>query len=510
MRNLLHIPAGFVAACFATMCVLVALAAPTAPHMLGTATVLAAHDAPRWRPVRTEIPARPVSGAFGPTVAVTEGRLWIGPARDTDVGDGPPQVTAFGIRAGFGLPSFDPVMVEHPAAARNAGFGLALAAAQGICVVGSPHAGCRERGCDSGQVHLLAHDHDGSWSVDEVTCPDADPASEFGAAVATDGRTIVVGSPRADTPDRDGGAVDIFEVGPAPAHAVTFITRLRPPAPRMSARFGAAVAVDADWIAIGEPGAGDTYPRPGVVHLAHRSAEGWKIESSLRAPAGAVGWFGTSVALAGCELLIGAPVAHAVESNVSCGAAVHLTFKAGEWLQRRIIAAPNGAAGDAFGMSVAIGNGWAAIGAPGTDSATERAATTAPADTTVAEDTGAAWVIELRSLAMERLIARTPHPGDGFGAGLAFGTAHGHARIGPSEFLAIGHRQDQERPLEAGSVDLFGYYGPIPALLAVSGRPQSAGEQSRSASSMASAADASVTAAGTQPSDVARSTASRP
>ena len=111
---------------------------------------------------------------------------------------------------------------------------------------------------------------------------------------------------------------------------------------------------------------------------------------------------------------------------------------------------------------------------------------------------------------MERLIARTPHPGDGFGAGLAFGTAHGHARIGPSEFLAIGHRQDQERPLEAGSVDLFGYYGPIPALLAVSGRPQSAGEQSRSASSMASAADASVTAAGTQPSDVARSTASRP
>jgi hypothetical protein len=505
MRNLLHIPAGIVAACFAVMCFLVALAAsavPTVPHTLGTVTASAANDAPRWRPVRTEIPARPVFGTFGPAVAVTEGRLWIGPARDTDVGDGPPQVTAFGIRAGFGLPSFDPVMVEHPAAARNAGFGLALAAAQGICVVGSPHAGCRERGCDSGQVHLVAHDHDGSWSVDEVTCPDAIPASEFGAAVATDGRTIVIGSPRADSPDRDGGAVDIFEVGPAPAYGVTFVTRLRPPSPRASARFGAAVAVSADWIAIGEPGAGETYPRPGIVHLVHRSADGWKIESSLRAPAGAVGWFGTSVALAGCELLIGAPVARAVGSTVSCGAAVHCSLKDGQWLTRRVIVAPGGRAGDAFGMAVALGNGWAAIGAPGTDgSATDRSDS---------EDIGAAWAVELRSLAMERLLARTPRAGDGFGAGLAFGSAHGSTRTGPRYFLAVGHRQDQERPLEAGSVDLYGYDGPMPALVAVSVGPQSVGEQSRSASSMASAAEASVTAAGTQPSEAARSTASRP
>ena len=490
MRNLSHIPARVLAACFTVSCAVIALAAS------------AANDAPRWRPVRTEIPAQPVSGAFGPAVAVTEGRLWIGPARDTDVGDGPPQVTAFGIRAGFGLPSFDPVIVEHPAAARNAGFGLALAAAQGICVVGSPHAGCRERGCDSGQVHLVAHDHDGSWSVDEVTCPDANPASEFGAAVATDGRTIVVGSPRADSPDRDGGAVDIFEVGPAPAHGVTFVTRLRPPLPRASARFGAAVAVSADWIAIGEPGAGETYPRPGIVHLAHRSADGWKIESSLRAPAGAVGWFGTSVALAGCELLIGAPIARAVGSTVSCGSAVHFSLKDGQWLPRRVIAAPSGSAGDAFGMAVALGNGWAAIGAPGTDGPAN--------DRSNSEDIGAAWAVELRSLAMERLVARTPRAGDGFGAALAFGTAHGSTRTGPRCFLAVGHRQDPERPLAAGSVDLFGYEGPMPVLVAGSAGPQSVGEQSRSASSMASAAEASVTAAGTQPSEAARSTASRP
>lgn len=535
MRNLSHIPAGVLSACFAAIVLLVALAAsaapkapdalvapaapmtleaiagsvaPTASPAVSTVSAMAANDAPRWRPIRTEIPARPVSGAFGPAVAVTEGRLWIGPARDMDVGDGPPQVTAVGIRAGFGLPSFDPVMVEHPAAARNAGFGLALAAAQGICVVGSPHAGCHERRCDSGQVHLVAHDHDGSWSVDEITCPDADPASEFGAAVATDGRIIVVGSPRADSPERDSGAVDIFEVGPPPVHAVTFITRLRPPAPRMSGRFGAAVAVDSDWIAIGEPGAGETYPRAGVVHLAHRSAEGWKIESSLRAPAGAVGWFGTSVALAGCELLVGAPIARAVGSNISCGSVVHLTLKGRTWLQQRIITAPAGIAGDAFGMSVALRNGWAAVGAPGTDFPTSAARTVT--DDITGEDAGVAWAIELRSLAMQRLTARIPRAGDGFGAGLAFGTAHGRARVGPSEFLVVGHRQDQERPVEPGSIDLFGYYGPVLELLAVSSPPHPVGEQSRSASCIASAADASVTSAGTHPSDAARSTASTP
>ena len=151
---------------------------------------------------------------------------------------------------------------------------------------------------------------------------------------------------------------------------------------------------------------------------------------------------------------------------------------------------------------MALGNGWAAIGAPGTDGPAN--------DRSDSEDVGAAWAVELRSLAMERLVARTPRAGDGFGAGLTFGTAHGSTRTGPRYFLAVGHRQDQERPLEAGSVDLYSYTGPMPLLVAGSMGPHSDGEQSRSASSIASAAEASVTAAGTQPSEAARSTASLP
>ena len=102
------------------------------PVLLAAAPAVHSGGAPRWRPVRTETPLRPAPGTYGPALAASDGRLWIGPARDTDVGDGPPQVTAVGVRAGFGLPSFGTATVGHPSADRTAGFGRALSAAGGM------------------------------------------------------------------------------------------------------------------------------------------------------------------------------------------------------------------------------------------------------------------------------------------------------------------------------------------------------------------------------------------
>ena len=461
------------------------------PVLLAAAPAVHSRGAPRWRPVRTETPLRPVAGTYGPALAASDGRLWIGPARDTDVGDGPPQVTAVGVRAGFGLPSFGTATVGHPSADRTAGFGRALSAAGGMCMVGSPHAGCRERGCDSGQVHLLSPDHDGSWTVEQVPCPEPEPASEFGAAVATDGQTLVVGSPRADSPERDAGAVDVFDIGPAPDRAVTHVARIRPPLPAASARFGASVAVDRDWIAIGEPGAGALPTRPGAVHLLHRTAAGWQLAQTLHAPASAVGWYGASVALAGGVMIVGAPAARSTEARVSCGAAVVHALRGGTWHAERVITDPAATPGDGFGMSVALHQGWAAIGAPGDD--------------TRGEDAGCAWITPLRGETLERLDARTPRPGDGFGAGLALGSAAGSARLGPTRFLAVSCHEDPERPATPGAVQLFALFEPQPVLLA-----QSVGPQSMSASSIAMAAEASVTTAGAQPADCARASTSEP
>jgi hypothetical protein len=249
--------------------------------------------------------------------------------------------------------------------------------------------------------------------------------------------------------------------------------------------------VDGDWIAIGEPGAGALPTRPGAVHLLHRTAAGWQLAQTLHAPASAVGWYGASVALAGGVMIVGAPLARSTDARVSCGAAVIHALRGGTWHAERVITDPAAAPGDGFGMSVALHQGWAAIGAPGDD--------------TRGEDAGCAWITPVRGETLERLDARTPRPGDGFGAGLAFGVAAGKARLGPTRFLAVSCHEDPERPATPGAVQLFGLFEPQPVLLA-----QSAGPQSMSASSIAMAAEASVTTAGAQPADCARASTSGP
>ena len=403
-----------------------------------------------WTHVGTHLPPTAEPGAFGHAVAWDGARLVVGPARDQDVGDGPPAVTFMRPGRGQG----ERIAVREPGGSRTAGFGLALAAARGACVVGSPHAGCDGRGCDTGQAHLARVDDDGTASLREVPCPGPEVASQFGAAVATDGRWVAVASPRADDGAVDAGRVDVYELVPArrgagaPAghrdelrHAAT----LRSPAPATSARFGASVAVDSGWLAVGEPGAGTGTPRAGLVHL-HALREGrWTLQASLRAPAGAFGWHGAAVALAGADLLAGAPFArpHGADGP-RCGAVTHWRLAGGEWRLRATVApAPADAAmhGDGFGSAVALGDGWGFAGAPGDD--------------LLGEDAGCAWAIDLRSARPERLLPEHAGAGDGFGAGLAW-------MPGPHPAVAVAGRADPERPPVPGAIELFGRAGPRP------------------------------------------------
>ena len=154
-----------------------------------------------------------------------------------------------------------------------------------------------------------------------------------------------------------------------------------------------------------------------------------------------------------------------------------------------------------FGMAVAMQDGWIAVGAPGDDAE--------------GEDAGAAFVADMRSGRVRRLLAPSRAAGSGLGAGVAFGAGSGWAPGGPTRFLAVSLRRDPELEPVPGSVELFGFREPEPVLLAApTGQPevawQPAGPQSRSASAIASAADASVTGAGRQPDSSSRASASGP
>lgn len=436
----------------ATMCGMEHINAPIAPMACAVAT-----SAGAWLHAATLTPPSAQPGVLGHAVAWLGTRLVAGPARDHDVGEGP---AALSVARPF-TPSGGWTAIAEPSGSRGAGFGLALAAAQGICVVGSPHAGCGERGCDTGQAHLACVDDDGSASLVEVPCPGPEVASQYGAAVATDGHWVAIGAPRADEGAFDAGCVDLFELqwaglpgrpGDGPSAGIgcarrtlRHVARLRAPEPASSARFGAAVAVDGAWLAVGEPGGGGGIPRAGAVHAYTLRDGRWQLHESLRAPAGAVGGHGASVALAGADLVAGAPHARPRGDNgPRCGAIVRWRRASDGWQPVQVLAPPpadDPQHGDGFGSAVAMGDGWAFAGAPGDD--------------LLGEDAGCAWAADLRSGRLERLLPEHAGAGDGFGAGLAWTS-------GPRPTLAVAGRADPERPLVPGAIELFEPAGPRP------------------------------------------------
>lgn len=484
------------------------------PHPSPAPRPAAAESPGPWAWVRTVMPPEPEPLAFGPAIAADGATLWIGPARDHDLGDGPPAVTALVLSAGPGLPGAAAWTVRHPGLDRGAWFGAAIAAAGGIAVAGAPSAGCGVGACDMGQAFLATCGHDGPRSVAEAACPAPRERAEFGGAVAIEGSTVAIGSPREGSLAWDAGAVDVFEVDGASGTA-RHRARLVPPAPAASGRFGAALAIDGGRIAIGEPGARGAGPGTldsGAVHIATLVGGSWSITHTLRAPAGDGGWFGASLALAGDDLVVGSPIA-ASPDGTRCGSVRHYRRSGGAWTPHRVLRHPAPEPGAAFGSSVAARDGWLAVGAPGDDRE--------------GEDAGAAFVGELRSGRLRRLHAPSRAAGTGLGAGLAFGEGMGSPQTGPRRFLAVSGRRDPELPPVPGAVELFGMSEPEPVLLAsVPRAPQpqchpngqpgpqppaaSAGAQSRSASAIAIAAEASVTRGGDQPAAVSRASDSGP
>jgi hypothetical protein len=192
------------------------------------------------------------------------------------------------------------------------------------------------------------------------------------------------------------------------------------------------------------------------VHVFRRHGDAWRLEVTLRASAGAVGWHGAAVALAGANLLAGAPVARPWGAGTPrVGAVEHWQLSPAGWRRVRTIS-PDDAASDGagFGSALAILGDAAAIGSPGDD--------------LLGEDAGAAYVCDLATGRTDRLDAQRAGTGDGLGASLSFGLVprleREHARL----VLAVAGRRDPETAAEPGTVECF-----TPGPLRLAGAPAS-------------------------------------
>ncbi len=170
-------------------------------------------------------------------------------------------------------------------------FGGALAVVGDQVLIGEPQNVMRP-----GIVYVFERGADGAWAeAQQLRGPDAEVGDGFGATLAADGETVLVGSERgvhAYVRAADG----TWQLGGELA---------RPAGLEGNAAFGAALAIEGDVALVGAPGANG---RAGAVYVFRQAGGAWSAAGTLAAEGLAPGdAFGGSVALDGGRALVGAP-----------------------------------------------------------------------------------------------------------------------------------------------------------------------------------------------------------
>ena len=242
------------------------------------------------------------------------------------------------------------------------GYGSCVAISGEVVVVGAPNSGS-----DHGLVYVFSREG-GLWQqVALLSASNPQPGDLFGSDVdielGVSGDTLVVGAAGA----RAGAWVfqrflpQNFMLTATFAEDGSVAPGPMPAGPNLS-RFGASVAVDDGTIVVGGPFDSLAGPNAGAVSFFLRSGPGtsWNFISTVRASdASPAQFFGEDVALSGDRALVGSPY------RLQTGAVYVLKRSlAGVWEQETILLPGSGDPGDLFGISVALDADRLAIGSP--------------------------------------------------------------------------------------------------------------------------------------------------
>lgn len=191
-----------------------------------------------------------------------------------------------------------------------------------------------------------------------LTLPDLGDGSRLGASVAIEGSTLLAGAPDTDRPLARSGAAALWRHDGAHWEHVATLTGDG----REGERFGCAVDLNEDHLAVGAFFADGPEPRTGAVHV----FEGTEKVARL-VPEGAREFdaFGYALALDGDRLLVGAPYRN--EFGFQSGVAYVFERTGSEWRFEARLSSSSTSAFDHAGISVAWCEGLALVGAPDSD-----------------------------------------------------------------------------------------------------------------------------------------------
>lgn len=236
-------------------------------------------------------------------------------------------------------------------------FGSSIAMAQDTIVVGARYAYI---GANNNQGSAYVFIRSGTTWIQQakLVASDGIANQEFGASVAIDGDTIVVGAPFGNT-----GLAYVFV-----RSGSKWIQQQKLIANDGSGGdlFGSAVTISGNTIITGSPynSAGSSFPQ-GAAYVFVRNGLTWTQQQKLIASDQAqADQFGSVVTISGDVAVIGVPL-HAVGSSPAQGSAYIFLRSGSSWTERQKITASDGGVDDGFSSTLVISGDLIVVGAPG-------------------------------------------------------------------------------------------------------------------------------------------------
>ncbi|MFC6964599.1 FG-GAP repeat protein [Halocatena marina] len=268
----------------------------------------------------------------------------------------------------------------------------------------------------------------------QLLADDGAANDEFGTSVAIDRatETIVVGASNDDNANgTDAGAVYVFT---CQKNQFVQIQKLLASDGQAQDFFGTSVAIDGDTIVVGAIGDDENGDFAGAACVFERQGDAFTETQKLLASDGqAQDFFGDSVAIAGDTIVGGAPLEN--ENGMEAGAAYVFERQDGSFAETQKLLASDVQAGDEFGTSVAIVEDLIIVGA-------------LFADNENGVDTGVTYVFERQGDAFtetQTLLADDGQAGDRFGGSVAIA----------GDTIVIGALSENTNGEEAGAAYVF-------------------------------------------------------
>ncbi|GMU42663.1 MAG: hypothetical protein IT479_07310 [Xanthomonadales bacterium] len=293
-------------------------------------------------------------------------------------------------------------------------YGTAVATDGEIALIGA-YVEDTLAGADAGAAHWYRR-VDGHWQYGgRIDAPDADVEDRFGIAVAVDADRMAIGAYwNVVDGNVDQGSVYVYR---REGDGWVFEQELTDASGDPGDYFGFALALDGDTLAVGARGDSDLGLEQGAVHVYRRAGVVWQREARFDLAAGnSQAFFGASVALAAGRLLVGAPGATLANGPPASGAAFAYLREGGQWRALATLKSGQPQANAAFGFALDASADYWLIGAFQEQNAR-----------------GAAYLFRAGDAALAaELRANQPQPGEGLAVAVAL--AGDRALLGASGF----------------------------------------------------------------------------